>query len=189
MPSATASAPGRQPPQKARAEKGGRPAACDRLHHPHLEERRVRSGTQALLTRPWMERAEACGMDAGWEERWLGEPGAGVLRGLALKGWEETQAPQSPPTRHARPVHGPAVPPAGGSGRAWVLLCRCPEDPRSGRLKREQQGDRTTVCVCVHMCVCGCVCMCVPLCVRVLSRGNKGLLSLLESRRVFLGAH
>ena len=101
MPSATASAPGRQPPQKARAEKGGRPAACDRLHHPHLEEQRVRSGTQALLTRPWMERAEACGMDAGWEERWLGEPGAGVLRGLALKGWEETRAPRSPPTRHS----------------------------------------------------------------------------------------
>lgn len=79
----------------------------------------MRGGTQALLTWAWTERAAACGVDAGREERQTGEPWAGCSnRGLALKGWEETRAPRAPPTRHACPVHKPAVPPAGGSGQA-----------------------------------------------------------------------
>ena len=109
-----------------------------------------------------------------WYGRRVGRAVAGRARGrgaqrLGAQGLGETRAPRSPPTRHAHPVHEPAVSPAGGSGRARALLCGCPEDPPSGRLRREQQGGRTPVCVCVCVCVCVHMCLCVwsRMCMRV----------------------
>ena len=158
---------------------------CPALRHqlqavsPHGKQgtRRGKACSLRPTASPTPRRAESEERDSGpadravdgagrglWYGRRVGRAVAGRARGrgaqrLGAQGLGETRAPRSPPTRHAHPVHEPAVSPAGGSGRARALLCGCPEDPPSGRLRREQQGGRTPVCVCV------CVCTHVPVCV------------------------